>query len=227
MNYLILGNGSMPKPELRAVLQEIVDQKNNPEFNVLEDRGEPGWIEQILMGEASDYGIDTFYYDGEVPIDTILLLNHESNGEDIWDLIETLVPPALVFVMNEQMVEIVPPADEEPDRPDHYSEQHDGPAEDVPDNMTVVGDEEVLDEMSLPELKRVAEGLGVTPSDWRSKDAIRKAIREAPEQPVELENDATEAQPQEKEAQDDVVLYLMTAADYLMKAAAALGGDDS
>ena len=33
--------------------------------------------------------------------------------------------------------------------------------------------------MGLDELKRTVEGLGITPSDWRSKDALREAIRGA------------------------------------------------
>ena len=206
MEYLVVGNGTMPEPEMRAAFEEMIRTDDDMSVNVREDDMQTEWY-GALSRTTTAFNIPVYVYEpDEVVVRRVLLMDSDDNSDDLFDFIGSLAPPAKVFVLNQQMLEIVPPEGEPSVMEEHPSDADIQEDEAEAEAMTVVGDDEVLDEMDLGELKRVAEGLGVTPSDWRSKDALRKAIRGASESPVELKvgsakaaeladkNDATEVQ---------------------------------
>ena len=195
--YLIMGDGDMPLPEMRAAVDELLEANPGAALDVLDSKGP--FVDKVAQYWAKS-GSEVYFYDEDADPDVVLLLTAESNFEvdEYWDILDEHKDKVKVYAFNEQMYEIVPEDDEpcecggdhdggrekcvlddEPERigpSDEQAEKEEVEAHSV--KMNVVGDMEVLEEMSLPELKRVAKGLGVTPKDSRSRDSVMEAIKE-------------------------------------------------
>lgn len=252
MEYLLMGRGSLPVNEMRAVVDELVEANGVPVVNVLESDGE-------YSTEASKYfaskGADVYFFDNESPDpDVVLLQVSDENFEvdEYWTILDSLKGKVKVYAFNEQMYEIVPEDEHDEDssppeepEPLHAEDEAEDDAPELstqPSSLKVFEDSDVLREMKAGELREVAKNLGVEPDDWRSKGSMIDAIeshlnrvgREMSGAPSEEEEevekvDATEA-PQEADVPEETGVdmaelrsFLSDAALALTKAAALLG----
>lgn len=268
METLIMGPGTMPVPEMHAAVDEILAADPEASFNVLPERSEfVGQVMSYIASRVADRIFE--WEDSVQMDKVLLLESDEMTDTEWDFLESVAEKGARVFAFNKQMYEMVPPEDEyqsaahedpetyepatEQEAVDHFNamaqsaaegmtpvEQpsNEEIAEEAPETYTVT-DGMVLDEMSIPELKRVAEGLGVEPEgDKRAKqswiDAITPALQPrldaipeaAPEfAPADNLNAFMEAEKNDAtEDNAELVSALTDAAQAIMRAVAILEG---